>query len=210
MSRGPAVSCTHIGISRGIGKYRLAGVDHSSRWQADETNHGDNHEFEAMRGFDLPSFPVRGGCVCGAIRYGVHSAPLAVYACHCKDCQRFSGGPFSVAMAVRVTDVSLDQGLPTRLGKPADSGRVVGVQFCCDCGTRLWHEPAHSPHLVNIAAGTLDDSSWAKPAAHVWVSRKASWVEISAPCFFASEEQPDARESLYDAWRKATGGFDGA
>jgi hypothetical protein len=48
--------------------------------------------------------------VCGAIRYGVHSAPLAVYACHCKDCQRFSGGPFSVAMAVRVTDFSLDQG----------------------------------------------------------------------------------------------------
>ena len=106
-----------------------------------------------MTGPYLPSFPVKGGCVCGAVRYGVQAAPLSVYACHCKDCQRFSGGPFSVAMTVRPIDFSLEQGHPARLAKPADSGRVVGVRFCRDCGTRLWHEPAHSPRLVNIAAG---------------------------------------------------------
>ena len=151
----------------------------------------------------LPAFPVVGGCVCGAVRYTVASAPLSVYACHCKDCQRFSGGPFSVAMAVRLTDFSVDKGAPARLAKPADSGRIVGVRFCRDCGTRLWHEPAHSPHLVNIAAGTLDDSSWAQPAAHVWASRKAAWVVFSAPSHFASEGQPDSREPLYEAWTRA-------
>jgi hypothetical protein len=148
-------------------------------------------------------FPVSGGCVCGAIRYKVHGPPLSVYACHCKDCQRFSGGPFSVAMAVRVDDFSLERGQPVRLAKPADSGRVVGVRFCRDCGTRLWHEPAHSPHLVNIAAGTLDDSSWAKPAAEVWASRRAPWISFADPIHYSCEGQPIDREPLYEAWEKA-------
>ncbi len=149
----------------------------------------------------LPAFPVGGGCVCGAVRYRVHAPPLSVYACHCKDCQRFSGGPFSVAMAIHLADFSLDRGEPARLAKPADSGRVVGVRFCRDCGTRLWHEPAHSPHLVNIAAGTLDDCSWARPAAEVWASRKAPW--ISFPIHFSCAGQPIEREPLYEAWEKA-------
>ena len=61
-----------------------------------------------MTGKLLPNFPVGGRCVCGAIRYIVHGAPLGIYACHCKDCQRFSGGPFSIAMTVRLSDFSLD------------------------------------------------------------------------------------------------------
>ncbi|HTN95631.1 MAG TPA: GFA family protein [Nordella sp.] len=152
----------------------------------------------------LPAFPIAGGCVCTVVRYRLHGPPLSVYACHCKDCQRFSGGPFSVAMAVRRADFSVDRGHPARLAKPADSGRVVGVRFCRDCGTRLWHEPAHSPHLVNIAAGTLDDSAWAMPAAHVWTSRQAPWVHFTPATYFSCAAQPDAREPLYEAWKKAT------
>jgi hypothetical protein len=106
-------------------------------------------------------------------------------------------------MAVRLSDFSVECGAPARLAKPADSGRVVGVRFCRDCGTRLWHEPAHSPHLVNIAAGTLDDSSWARPAAHVWLSRKVSWIDFSIPSYFGCDGQPDEREPLYEAWNLA-------
>ena len=155
--------------------------------------------------FSLPTFPLSGGCVCGAVRYGVRAAPLAVYACHCKDCQRFSGGPLSLAMAIHLSDFSLDHGEPARFGKPADSGRVVGVRFCSDCGTRLWHEPAHSPHLVNIVIGTLDNSSWAKPAAHIWMSRSVSWISFSSPSYYSCDGQPAAREPLYEAWKRATG-----
>lgn len=149
-------------------------------------------------------FPIAGGCVCNSVRYRIHAAPLSVYACYCKDCQRFSGGPFSVAMAVRLIDFTLDRGEPARLAKPADSGRVVGVRFCGDCGTRLWHEPAHSPNLVNLAAGTLDDSSWVQPAAEVWASRKAPWISFTGPIYFSCDGQPVEREPLYEAWKMAT------
>jgi len=149
----------------------------------------------------LPAFPIEGGCVCSAIRYRVEGPPLSVYACHCKDCQRYSGGPYSMAMAIRREDLILTRGSAKAFGKPADSGRVVGVRFCAGCGTRLWHEPAHSPNILNIVAGTLDDMSWLEPAAHIWVSRKMSWVEI-APDLLTIRDQPLAREPLYEAWDK--------
>jgi hypothetical protein len=151
----------------------------------------------------LPKFPVKGGCVCGTARYRITAPPLAVYACHCKDCQRFAGGPYSMAMASRREHVVLMRGTLKAFGKPADSGRVVGTRVCSECGTRLWHEPAHSPHLLTVVVGTLDDMSWAEPVAHVWVSRKLPWVVI-APDALTFEGQPTARELIYEAWAQAT------
>jgi hypothetical protein len=152
----------------------------------------------------LPHFPLDGGCVCSAVRYHVLAPPLAVYACHCKDCQRFSGAPYSMAMAVRKEEVELTLGEVKAFAKPADSGRVVGVRFCRDCGTRLWHVPAHSPHLLTVTVGTLDDMSWAEPVAHVWTKSKMPWVTI-APGLLAFDGQPEAREPIYEAWARATG-----
>ena len=154
----------------------------------------------------LPVFPIEGGCVCGAVRYRVKSAPIAVYACHCKDCQRFSGAGYSIAMAVQVSDFEVSQGDPARFAKPADSGRVVGVRFCRDCGTRLWHEPAHSPHLVILPPGTLDDSTWAKPATHIWMKRKLPWIEAE-PGTQVIFDQPVTREPLHEAWLNSLDGL---
>ena len=41
-----------------------------------------------------------GGCICGAVRYTINDGPLFVHACHCQDCQRFSGSAFVVLMGV--------------------------------------------------------------------------------------------------------------
>ena len=35
-----------------------------------------------------------GGCQCGAIRYRLLRAPAALYACHCRDCQKQSSCAF--------------------------------------------------------------------------------------------------------------------
>src|SRR5258706_886604 len=39
--------------------------------------------------------PFSGGCACGAIRYESTAEPVLMLHCHCRDCQRSSGGPFS-------------------------------------------------------------------------------------------------------------------
>lgn len=36
--------------------------------------------------------PYLGHCLCGQIKFQLTSEPLTLYACHCTDCQRRSGG----------------------------------------------------------------------------------------------------------------------
>ncbi len=82
---------------------------------------------------------------------------------------------------------------------PLNSGRTIAVFFCAQCGTRVWHAPAHSPDQINIKPGTLDDTSWIAPVAHLWTSRMqpGTLIEEEAVCI---EGQPGSREPLYEAW----------
>ena len=102
----------------------------------------------------LPVFPVEGGCQCGAVRYRLRAAPLGVYACHCKDCQRFSGTTHTLSMVVKADDVELIAGELTGFDKAADSGRTVRMLGCLRCGTKVWNEPLASPHLIIMKPGT--------------------------------------------------------
>lgn len=152
----------------------------------------------------LPSFPLSGGCVCGAIRYAISAAPLSVYACHCKDCQRSASGPFSVALTVRREHFAVTRGVGKAqlYLKTAASGRQVPQFSCPVCATRLWNEPSHSPDMIILRAETLDDAGWAMPVGHIWTASRLSWdkSELVGPLF---EGQPGNRQPLYDAWAAA-------
>ena len=157
-----------------------------------------------MPKIDLPAFPVEGGCTCGALRYRLKGAPLTIFACHCLECQRQSGGDYGLSMFVRRGDFEVLRGTAARFDRRADSGRVLPGLFCAACGTRVWHEPVHSPDQINIKPGTLDDPSWAVPVAHIWIERKKSNVRIDADAL-AMKGQPADRKPLYSAWARAVG-----
>lgn len=150
----------------------------------------------------LPQFPVEGGCQCGAVRYRLKAAPLGIYTCHCKDCQRFSGATGTMSMVVNATDVELISGKLIGFDKAADSGRTVRMLGCAECGTKIWNEPLSFPDLIIAKPGTLDDMSWAKPIGNIWTDRRAPWVELDpdVPNF---PGQPPSRQPLYDAFAKA-------
>jgi len=44
-----------------------------------------------------PALPLTGGCPCEAVRFEVSAMPLLAYACHCTECQRWSGSAFSMS-----------------------------------------------------------------------------------------------------------------
>lgn len=152
---------------------------------------------------EVPEFPVEGGCICGAVRYRVNAAPLGVYNCHCKDCQRSAGSPYSSSMIVRRADFEL-RGATLTYDKPADSGRTVRQHSCPRCHTRLFNEPLGNSEVVVVRPGTLDDSRWAVPVGNIWTDSRAPWVEIdwSEPHF---PGQPSSREPLFAAWRERLG-----
>jgi hypothetical protein len=144
-----------------------------------------------------------GGCLCGTARYRLDARPLGVNACHCDDCRKLSGAT-SIVMVLAARDAFVHEGDVSRYRKRADSGREIDIVRCVTCGVRLWHEPLSSPHLVFVAAGTLDDPSWAIPASHIWVEKAAFGARFEDGAI-AVKGQPSSRQTLMDAFSQIYG-----
>ena len=74
-----------------------------------------------------PNFklPLTGRCQCRAVAYKITSAPLAVYACHCTECQRQSGSAFSLSLLAERETVVVEEGKPAVWERQHESGRVI-------------------------------------------------------------------------------------
>jgi hypothetical protein len=120
-----------------------------------------------------------GGCRCGAVRYraSVEALPKA-YACHCRDCQTWSGSAFSIQVVV-------PEGSLEVFGQPAvfelasgDGQRLLRHYACPVCFTRLFNTNSGRPGVVILRAGTLDRSDELEIVAHIWTARKLGGITI--------------------------------
>jgi hypothetical protein len=143
--------------------------------------------------------PLEGGCQCGRVRYRIDGAPLTVIACHCRECQKQSASAFGMTMTVRRDDFRFTAGEPARWQRTTASGGTLGAAFCPDCGVRLFHEPSNKPTL-NIKAGTLDDTSWLKPAGHIWTDSAQPWMRDKLEGL-TYPGQPESFDALFAAFR---------
>lgn len=121
--------------------------------------------------------PYTGGCLCGEIRYVLNGEPLTLYACHCTDCQRRSGTAFALSMVVDRKSLELRKGKPVHFAVKLADGRIKTGQVCPACNTRLWGEPAKVPDISILQPGTLDDTSWLSPVAHIWTRSAQPWFQ---------------------------------
>jgi len=145
--------------------------------------------------------PYEGGCLCGAIRYRVDAEPLALYVCHCTDCQRQTGTSFASAMIVPKSAFELLRGEPRAYAALSPEGWVKRGKFCDACATRVWGLPARFPEVLVLRPGTLDDTTWLSPAAHIWTRSRQPWVVIPKDAV-AFERQPEDPMALVEAWRR--------
>lgn len=146
-------------------------------------------------------FPQHGGCLCGDTRYTLNESPLTVYACHCTDCQRQTGASFSLSMVVRREAVQLLRGHLQEYSIELADGRRKGSNFCGRCSTRLWG-PSRRSGLAILEAGTLDDTSWFRPVAHIWTRSAQPWVRIPEDTL-NFDHRPQG-EALFRAWKEST------
>lgn len=49
---------------------------------------------------------------------------------------------------------------------------------CADCNTKIYINSIRYPVTSILKTGTLDDSLFAAPQAHTWISRKQAWLEL--------------------------------
>ncbi|MGI9407827.1 MAG: GFA family protein [Hyphomicrobiaceae bacterium] len=114
-----------------------------------------------------------GGCQCGAVRYALTEEPSDTGICHCRMCQKASGGPF-----MAFTGVPRDALIWTR-GKPAvfRSSAVSERGYCADCGTPLTYDFLEGDRIT-FQLYTLDDpSSVSQPDRQIGTESRAAWLD---------------------------------
>jgi len=134
---------------------------------------------------DHPETAHEGGCLCGGVRYRVQGDPVAVSICHCTNCQRNSGGAFSVNVIFPKEAVTMN-GSPATYIDTGDTGADVVRVFCGVRGTPLESRSIMSSvaHTV-IKAGSFDDPSGFVPDSEVYCDSSLPWVTLSSDrtCF---------------------------
>src|SRR5689334_8632904 len=63
-----------------------------------------------------------GGCLCGAIRYEVSAEPIMMFNCHCRDCQRSTGGAFTPVVYVPAKAFKITKGSARYYSTASDMG----------------------------------------------------------------------------------------
>jgi hypothetical protein len=134
---------------------------------------------------------ITGGCRCGAVRYelAIDAVPPA-YACHCLQCQTWSGSAFSEQLLLREDQVSVT-GPVVRYDLTTED-RTSQQRMCGICHTRLYNTNTRRPGIAVIRAGTLDDSHLIDVAAHIWVKRKQPWLALPEGAQAWPESAPPA------------------
>jgi hypothetical protein len=114
-----------------------------------------------------------GGCLCGAVRYEAPGAPGLTAICHCRMCQRASGGPFMALLFMHTDLVRVTRGAP----RVYCSSRTSNRHFCADCGSPLFFE-RHARSSTAITVGSLDEPYDFKATMHVCTESAMAWLDI--------------------------------
>ena len=107
----------------------------------------------------------RGQCLCGAVTFTAEKVDTEVGACHCRMCQRWSGGIF---IAVTSSGVSFEGEEHIRTYRSSDWAERGS---CSKCGTLLFYRLLDSGEY-EMAIGVFDDQSDFVMAGEIFIDRK--------------------------------------
>ena len=130
-----------------------------------------------------------GGCLCGAVRYRLASAPFDAGWCHCRTCQLNSGSPAMAFASVPVADYVVERGEPATV-KSSEFGHR---KFCRDCGTPLLMQVDHQPETVDFSLATLDRPETVLPKFHIFYASRIPWAEPGDALPRHDRFRPDTR-----------------
>ncbi|KAH6650999.1 Mss4-like protein [Chaetomium tenue] len=123
-------------------------------------------------------------CQCGAVSFKTPTKkPLALYICHCHDCQRQASSAFG-ASAIFPRFQLPDAELLSCYKRATSTGQTMFCYFCKQCGTRLLHTTP-GKNVVAVKGGCIEGLDW-KTAIHIWT--KSAMVPIPEGSETYSEE----------------------
>jgi hypothetical protein len=140
---------------------------------------------------------VTGGCQCGRVRYEAGIKDDEAYLCHCRMCQRATGGVAAAFKSVKRADMRW-------VGEEPDwyeSSPIAARPFCSRCGTPLGFAYPESEKL-DLTVGSFDDAGRFRPAYHFGAeSLHEAWLDTTE----LKRVRSDEYQVLVDKWVSAVG-----
>lgn len=106
-----------------------------------------------------------GQCQCGAVTFDAQEVKSDINACHCRMCQRMSGGIFITTTARGVSFEGEEHITRYRSSDWAERG------FCKNCGTHLFYRILETDEF-DMCVGVFDDQSEFVLALEIFIDRK--------------------------------------
>jgi hypothetical protein len=138
---------------------------------------------------------ITGGCQCGAVRYRaeVGEKPHASI-CHCRMCQKATGGLFAAVVTVNDAQLEWTRGAPSTF----ESSSLARRGFCASCGTPLTYKWGGGTTAVML--GTFDQPDNLVPRVEYFHGRRHPVLgrldELKAPFRDESEMDEEMRHVL--------------
>lgn len=117
---------------------------------------------------------IKGGCLCGKVRYQISAELIDADHCHCSMCRRQHGAAFATYAQCEPDSFQWLAG--EELTKVFTPNSNAGWCFCSECGSSL--AATLNGKITSIALGSVEGDVEIKPAAHIFVTSKANWYDI--------------------------------
>ena len=123
---------------------------------------------------------INGSCFCKKIAFKGKVDPEKCFACHCEDCQIFSGAPYRGVVQCEKTNLNI-KGKPKEYIKIGSSGNRRIQSFCEKCGTHLFASDIEKT-LFNIRIGCIEQRNKLIPKKHIFASSAHKWIHTIKKC----------------------------
>lgn len=116
---------------------------------------------------------IKGGCLCGKVRYETEASPLFAGHCFCADCRKATGSGHVTAFGIASAKLHISGTLSSY--RCMAEAQEVTRWFCPNCGTMVYVRSAAMSGVSNVSAGTLDAPSVIDPDFAVFHRDRADW-----------------------------------
>jgi len=115
-----------------------------------------------------------GGCQCGAVRYAFYAPLENAHVCHCRMCQRATGGVFAALAGGSPANFSWTRGTPSLFA----SSNLARRGYCAACGTPLSFQYDTANARIYTTIGSLDHPENVNLVKQFGVEGRLPWVKF--------------------------------
>ena len=116
-----------------------------------------------------------GHCLCGSIEIEINYPAFWAWHDHGKPSRLAHGAAYATYIGCWRKNVRIKKG-SRRLRRFEDNASKTARAFCSRCGTPIFYEKQHSPHMINIPRALFESRTGREPRYHLNFVERQDWI----------------------------------